>query len=250
MGALGVWLWLAAGCSLAAVLLARFLPRSEPSALLLGLAAVLGGVGWFLVGRQGAEPPASVPLLAALAVVSSAAFWSVLRWPAEAGVKIILGLLLASAAAALALFPPPGGGAVDDALAQLWAECCFGASTGWLVAATVAKLAGAARSGEALALAALTALLLQSLGMVLYGAGMQRFQGYYGRCSATECWQLAVWLALAVLALGLRRLDWRGRGAFVAWLLVTALDLFVQLAGVAVVGALHPSLATAMGMVR
>ncbi len=51
-------------------------------------------------------------------------------------------------------------------------------------------------------------LFVQALALVVQGIAAQRAKGSYWSWSQGECWQLAAWLATAMLAVWISRLGW------------------------------------------
>ena len=72
-------------------------------------------------------------------------------------------------------------------------------------------------------------LLAQTAALLLHGVNAQVATGSYWNWSRLECWQLAGWLATAMLGIGLGRLGWERRGALIGLILATTFVLFAVL---------------------
>ena len=201
----------------------------------LVVSVVVGGLAWLYVlwGTEGCL--LSRPTLALAGVGLGLIWWDLWGAGARRDTRVASGLCGAAGLMAYAGFPGVRSAASAGhgfwlGLADALFVCTVSTlAAGWLALASRSQ--DASHSGAEPVLG--RALLWQTLSLFLRGVGAQAVWGTYWSWSPVQCWQLAVWLLIALLALALRRL---GLGRRKPWLpvgLALAFSVFVLLGALA-----------------
>lgn len=226
-GVQGVLFGLGSVAAVVAVALS-FRRRTMASGLALLLAVMLAGIGWVPAILRARPLAGGNELILLVAVLSSAALWTLaLRGVPRSLHRIIggglaLALMGALFAAAPATRNDPRQAFLSLAqVAQLVAAGALvhGALWVWMPGPT-------SRERVACSISAL-ALWWQGLALLLYALGAQLAWGSYWRWTAWECWQLAAWIATALLLVGSRELAWGRALATAGVCLAAGLTLLV-----------------------
>ncbi len=182
----------------------------------------LGAMGLFI----GGIPPlgACATNLSTMLAVGGlgAALWSLTPLRQRRETSLVGALLLAGTLGVRTIWPGLRyAGLCPASVPFQMAAVLEALALGTLVCGSLSLLAGATGAGESTAESTLAvALALQASALVLRGMGAQWAWGSYWRWDLVECWHLVACLTTAIGLLGIRALNWQGRGP--RWLLHTA----------------------------